>query len=137
MSRPRLSEQVEMDWVIKARKPAVRGVNSLYELCGGSRLQVIEKSMRSFECLCCCLQCSAEEQPDEQEEGSWQPGRPSFHLLHCCKKDMFVTWELPGGQVLGWMQQCSKLWLFVFILYFLSSVYIWRRIFRLSTVVKS
>lgn len=29
MSRPRLSVQVEMDWVIKAWKPVVRGVNSL------------------------------------------------------------------------------------------------------------
>lgn len=49
---------------------------------------MMKKSLGGFEYLYCCLQCSAEEQPDEQEEGSWEPGRPSFHLLHCCKKDV-------------------------------------------------
>lgn len=59
------------DGVLKAWKPVVGDPNSLEQLTKGRRIQVIKKSLRSFQCLCCCFQCSAEEQPDEQEEGSW------------------------------------------------------------------
>lgn len=66
---------------------------------------MIKKSLRGFECLCCCLQCSAEEQPDEQEEGSWQPGRPSSISFTAARR----TCLLPGSyQVVTCWAGCSS-----------------------------
>lgn len=61
---------------------------------------MMKRSLRGFECLCCCLQCSAEEQPDEQEEGSWQPGRPSSISFTAARR----TCVLPGSY------QVDKCW---------------------------
>ena len=75
-------------------------MKSLKQLSDGSRIQAMKKSLRGFECLCCCLQCSAEEQPDEQEEGSWQPGRPSSISFTAARR----TCLLPGSY------QVDKCW---------------------------
>lgn len=86
---------------------------------------MIKKSLRGFECLCCCLQCSAEEQPDEQEEGSWQPGRPSSISFTAARR----TCLLPGSYQVD--KCCAGLDAAVLqVVYFTcQTVYTWRIVF--------
>lgn len=49
---------------------------------------------------------------------------------------LFATWKVPGGQVLGWMQWCLKL--LVFLVFHSSTyVYTWRIVFFCSQEERS